>query len=165
MGGRSDRGNALVETRWALGAVPGFALETLDGLPRMESFGALLAVATLGTLRIQPLREPPSGPTLDPIRRAAPRAWRLADSLRSHCDPPVPEGVAARCTYTFVIDDRRPDPVGFTMRVTMESLPDRRECVRHQTVHVPLSDRRALASTLASRFSSFRPLCSVSEPP
>lgn len=162
----TERGMAPAD----LSAITLFTGERVPGpstpsLGWMESFGALLAAASLGIIKVAPERRGPSGPTEAAIRQAAPRAARLASVLESHCEPPVPAGVAVRCHYVFVVDHDRSDDAAFDIRFTMESRPSRRECVDTQMVHLPLGPRSRLASTIAMRFPSFRHLDEIREPP
>lgn len=86
---------------------------------------AVLAIATLGILRIEPSKPHPEYPSEREYERAAPRAWAMSRILRSGCEQPATDGVAVRCTYAFAVRD--PDSASVDVGLELQALPEHHE--------------------------------------
>jgi hypothetical protein len=150
------------------------AAVTHEELPRPREVGpsaaegaifGVLAVATLGIVRIEPSSTHTEYPSDEEIRRAAPRAYAFAQRLRSSCSQPVSEGVAVRCTYAFVVRRDARTPVSLSLSFRLESRPSRRDtCVSTETARLSLGMPDALAEGVARTYPGFRRVDDVASP-
>lgn len=131
-----------------------------------ELIFGVLAVATFGVLRIEPAGSHTEYPSEAEIKRAAPRASALSERLQSSCSQPAAEGVAVRCTSTFVMRRDGPSPVVFTLAFRFEGHPERgNECVSTETFKLDFGAPSALAASAARTFPGFRRVEDVASSP
>jgi hypothetical protein len=122
----------------------------------------LLAVATAGLVRIQPSPSRTEYPSESEMRRAAPRAFALAERLRSSCEQPAADGVAIRCSYAFIVPSDQREPVTLDLSFHLETLPEQNEaCSFTEIARVTFGAPGSLAEDVAATYPQFRALREV----
>jgi hypothetical protein len=129
---------------WDLPSLAKLTHETLPG-SRTVRPGALaelgvfmVAVFTVGLVRLELPRPHTEYPSADENRRAAPRASELSRLLANECTRPEANGVAARCTFAFAVRTAAKSP-DITLDFELEARPDHRDgCGMHKISRIAL---------------------------
>jgi len=157
---RSPARGVAPADRWSLARL------THETLPESRTVGpgaaeeitiGILAVVSLGLIRIEPSRPRTEYPSEGEMERAAPRAYSLSKALKSTCNPSETEGTAMRCTFAFALRDDEEDPVAIDLEVILEAHPsDRGECTLKGQARLDLGSRTKLAESVAQSYAEFR---------
>jgi hypothetical protein len=105
----------------------------------LEGFGIfMVAVMTVGIVRLDSSPTRTEYPSPEEIERAAPRASELARLLASECTRAPARGVGVRCTLAFAVRDADgPSSVDLDLELTANT-EARSTCRMHNELHVPL---------------------------